>query len=79
MNQLILSFGGNIGDVPGIFEKALVMLIEALHGDLLKKSSLYKTEPLYDRAQPWFWNMAAILETPVTATDALNICLETEN
>jgi 2-amino-4-hydroxy-6-hydroxymethyldihydropteridine diphosphokinase len=78
MNRLILSLGGNLGDVPSLFEKAIPMLQILLKGENLQKSGLYRTEPLYDKDQPWFWNMAIAIETPYAPLECLTICQQTE-
>lgn len=78
MNRLILSLGGNLGDVPALFEKAIPMLKHLLKGEKLVKSGLYRTEPLYDQNQPWFWNMAIAIETPYAPLECLAFCQQTE-
>jgi len=57
-----LGLGSNIGDREAMIESALA----ALDGPdlrLLRKSSLYETEPIGFRDQGWFLNMVAEFET----------------
>jgi 2-amino-4-hydroxy-6-hydroxymethyldihydropteridine diphosphokinase len=57
-----LSLGSNLGDRAAYIERAL----ELLSGPDLKivrRSALYETEPRDVKAQPWFLNIAAEVET----------------
>jgi 2-amino-4-hydroxy-6-hydroxymethyldihydropteridine diphosphokinase len=57
-----LSLGSNLGDRAACIERAL----ELLSGPDLKivrRSALYETEPRDVKAQPWFLNIAAEVET----------------
>jgi 2-amino-4-hydroxy-6-hydroxymethyldihydropteridine diphosphokinase len=57
-----LGLGSNVGDSEALLQAAL----DELNGPglkLLKASSLYETEPIGLRDQPWFLNMAAEFET----------------
>ena len=62
MKIVYLGLGSNIGDREAMIESALA----ALDGPdlrLLRKSSLYETEPIGFRDQGWFLNMVAEFET----------------
>lgn len=53
--KYFLSLGSNLGDK----EKNIARAIDLLQGEgvqILKVSSLYKTEPVDYRSQPWFYN-----------------------
>ncbi len=55
MKRVYLSLGSNLGDRVGMIRKALEMLPPA--GIKIRRvSSLYRTEPVGFRAQPWFVN-----------------------
>jgi len=65
-----LSLGSNLGDR----EKNLREAIDALTGAgvrVLKISSLYETEPVDLREQPWFLNCVVQGETKIPPTDLL--------
>jgi 2-amino-4-hydroxy-6-hydroxymethyldihydropteridine diphosphokinase len=74
---IYLSLGSNIGD------RALNVAhaIEALrrHGvHLVRQSSLYETEPVELRAQEWFLNCVAEVETDLTPQELMHALLEIE-
>jgi len=52
---IYLSVGSNLGDRAANLERAIAVLPEA-GVRVLRRSSLYETEPLDFRAQPWFLN-----------------------
>lgn len=56
--RVYLSLGSNLGDRAENLRKALEMLPRA-GIEVLRVSSLYKTEPVEFRAQPWFINCVA--------------------
>jgi 2-amino-4-hydroxy-6-hydroxymethyldihydropteridine diphosphokinase len=62
MKTAYLSLGANLGDRTENIRKALVLLAEA-GVEIRRISSLYKTEPVEFRAQPWFVNCAAEIAT----------------
>ena len=53
--RIYLSFGSNLGDRAANLERAIAALPEA-GVRVLRRSSLYETEPLDFQAQPWFLN-----------------------
>jgi 2-amino-4-hydroxy-6-hydroxymethyldihydropteridine diphosphokinase len=62
LKTVYLGLGSNVGDSETLLRAAL----DELNGPdlkLLKASSLYETEPIGLRDQPWFLNMAAEFET----------------
>ncbi|NWG14550.1 MAG: 2-amino-4-hydroxy-6-hydroxymethyldihydropteridine diphosphokinase [Acidobacteria bacterium] len=78
MERVFISAGSNLGDRQANLERALVTL--DMKGVLLKKrSSLFETEPVGFRDQPWFLNMAVEVETYMPALDLLKVCHEIEN
>ena len=62
MKQVYLSLGSNLGDRVGNIRRALDVLREA-GLKVWRVSSFYKTEPVDLRAQPWFVNCVAEIET----------------
>jgi 2-amino-4-hydroxy-6-hydroxymethyldihydropteridine diphosphokinase len=57
-----LSLGSNLGDRAANIERALALL--ATSGvRMIRRSSLYKTEPVEFTAQGWFLNLAVEVET----------------
>lgn len=70
MERAYLSLGSNVGDS----EEALRAAIERLTscGDIRNVSSLYESEPVGVRNQPWFLNCALVLETVLSPADLLS-------
>jgi 2-amino-4-hydroxy-6-hydroxymethyldihydropteridine diphosphokinase len=73
-----LGLGGNIGDVTGAFIHALARLADAPAATLRGVSSVYRTPPWGKLDQPSFLNMAALVETTLSARALLALCLEIE-
>jgi 2-amino-4-hydroxy-6-hydroxymethyldihydropteridine diphosphokinase len=59
---IYLSLGSNLGDRAANLERAIAALPEA-GVRVLRRSSLYETEPVDFRAQPWFLNCVVEAET----------------
>jgi 2-amino-4-hydroxy-6-hydroxymethyldihydropteridine diphosphokinase len=73
-----LGLGGNVGDVAAAFVEALVRLGSARGVKLAALSSVYRTPPWGKLDQPDFLNMAALVETTLSARALLALCLEVE-
>ena len=73
-----LGLGGNVGDVAAAFAEALAQLGAAQGVTVVAWSSLYRTPPWGKLDQPDFLNMAALVETTLTARALLATCLEVE-
>ena len=73
-----LGLGGNIGDVTASFIHALRCLSDAPGVSLQRVSSIYLTPPWGKLDQPSFLNMAALVETSLSARALLALCLEIE-
>ena len=65
-----LSLGSNLGDRAAYLQKCIRLLSKL--GDVAKISSLYETEPMELREQPWFLNCVVELETHVSARELLS-------
>jgi 2-amino-4-hydroxy-6-hydroxymethyldihydropteridine diphosphokinase len=77
MTNVYLSLGSNIGDRAG----NIALAIAALRGRgvrVTQESSLYETEPLEIREQPWFLNCAVAAETELSAERLMRVLLEIE-
>ena len=68
-----LSLGSNVADPPGRVLEALDRLSEINGIKLLRRSSLYRTEPVGDVGQPWFINAVAEIRTVMTAHELLKV------
>jgi 2-amino-4-hydroxy-6-hydroxymethyldihydropteridine diphosphokinase len=73
-----LSLGGNEGDVRGAFRHALRRLPETPGVRELARSSVWRTPPWGGVVQPDFLNMAALVETDLSARALLDACLAIE-
>lgn len=62
MKRVYLSLGSNLGDRERLLERALEKLA-ASGVRVLRVSSVYETEPVDRRSQPWFLNMVVEAET----------------
>jgi len=71
-----LSLGSNVGDREGNLATALANL--HLAGALRAVSSIYETQPVAVKEQPWFLNCVAILETDQAPRELLRTLLEIE-
>jgi 2-amino-4-hydroxy-6-hydroxymethyldihydropteridine diphosphokinase len=78
VTRAYLALGGNIGDVAEAFRAAL----EALRADgrvrVIAESPIYRTPPWGKTDQPDFLNMAAEVETSLSAHALLDLCLSIE-
>jgi 2-amino-4-hydroxy-6-hydroxymethyldihydropteridine diphosphokinase len=62
MKVIYLSLGSNLGDREGHLREAIALVgAEGLR--VLRVSSLYETEPMEVRDQPWFLNLVVEAET----------------
>ncbi len=76
-SAVFLSLGSNLGNRQERLESALNLLPR--HGvNVLKCSSVYRTDPLYVRDQPDFLNIVCEVETRLSAHALLECCLRIE-
>ncbi len=73
-----LSLGGNLGDRAAFLGRARTRLREA-GLTLVKASSVYETEPVGLRLQPWFFNQVLIVETELSPWHLLNVAQSVES
>src|SRR5271169_703344 len=67
---IYLSLGSNLGDRAANLERAISTLPDA-GMRVLRRSSLYETEPVDFLAQPWFLNCAVEAETLLAPQELL--------
>lgn len=79
MIQAYLGLGCNLGDKLSSMIRAGQLLAEAPGISILKKSSLYETEPWGITDQPAFLNAVIKIETGLTPLELLQACQEIEN
>jgi 2-amino-4-hydroxy-6-hydroxymethyldihydropteridine diphosphokinase len=68
-HRAYIGIGTNLGNRVGNLERAIEAL--ATSGTLLAKSSLYRTEPWGNLAQPWFLNAVVLLQTELAPRELL--------
>jgi 2-amino-4-hydroxy-6-hydroxymethyldihydropteridine diphosphokinase len=77
MKNIYLSLGSNIGDRAQNIAYALEQL--ASQGvRVLKRSSLYETEPVELREQEWFLNCVTEIETTLRSQELMQVLLKIE-
>ncbi len=77
MNTLYVLVGGNIGNRRENLEKALSWLIKEI-GQVIKSSLIYETEAWGNIYQPDFYNQVHIINTKLSAKEAMKNILEIE-
>jgi 2-amino-4-hydroxy-6-hydroxymethyldihydropteridine diphosphokinase len=75
---IYLSLGSNLGDRAANLERAISALPDA-GVRVLRRSSLYETEPVDFLAQPWFLNCVVEAETSLAPGELLRAVLGIEN
>jgi 2-amino-4-hydroxy-6-hydroxymethyldihydropteridine diphosphokinase len=71
MSRVYLGLGTNLGDTEKNLEQALRRLSKNI--TILKKSSVYETEPVGFKDQPWFLNMVIEAETDLSPSELLGV------
>jgi len=71
-----LSLGSNLGDRAGNLETAIEHLEEV--GTVVRRSSVYETEPVEVERQPWFLNCVVAIETELMPKQFLSRVLAIE-
>jgi 2-amino-4-hydroxy-6-hydroxymethyldihydropteridine diphosphokinase len=78
MAEAFLALGGNVGDVPATFDRALTRLCDGEAVRLLARSSDYRTPPWGVTDQPAFVNAAIAVETALSPHELLARALDCE-
>jgi len=73
-----LGIGSNLGDREANINKALVELVRSGKCRLTRVSSIYETEPVGIKEQPYFLNAAVEIETELAPKDLLATLREVE-
>lgn len=69
MANIVLSLGANLGDREKNLFRALDSLAQFVH--VTRASSIYETEPVGVREQPWFLNLVCLGTTSLSPVDVL--------
>ncbi|MFN8281385.1 MAG: 2-amino-4-hydroxy-6-hydroxymethyldihydropteridine diphosphokinase [Saprospiraceae bacterium] len=69
--RVILLLGSNLGDRLNNFLKAINLIQERV-GNVLRKSSVYETEPWQMNSSLRFLNQALMIQTSLTASETMN-------
>src|ERR1700722_3950869 len=77
MTTVYLSLGSNMGDRAENIARAIAVLRQC-GVRVTQESSLYETEPLEIREQPWFLNCAVAAETELSPERLMKVLLEIE-
>ncbi|HET6781709.1 MAG TPA: 2-amino-4-hydroxy-6-hydroxymethyldihydropteridine diphosphokinase [bacterium] len=78
MARVYMSLGSNLGDRKATLESALRHLKASRHVSVLRASSIYETEPIGYADQPWFYNLAAEVETELDPDELLALTKQVE-
>ncbi|MDG6898003.1 7,8-dihydro-6-hydroxymethylpterin-pyrophosphokinase [Actinobacillus delphinicola] len=79
MHQVYIALGSNLQSPVAQLEKALSTLAELPQVTVKKTSPFYQSSPLGPQDQPDFINAVALLETPLSAVELLDILQSIEN
>lgn len=74
--QVVIGFGGNVGDVGDAFRAARARLEEAAR--VLRASAWYRTRAVGPPGQPDYVNAAVLVEWPGRPIGLLDLCQELE-
>lgn len=76
--RVYLSLGSNLGDRSAMLQEAEARLSATLGIRILRRSSIYETEPLGMIDQPWFLNQILEIETTLDPHDLLDAVQQVE-
>jgi len=76
MSSILISLGSNLGDREKNIKHSIRLLEEKCL--ILKKSSLYETEPVSDIKQDWFLNAVIEVKTKLSPEELLDFLLSIE-
>ena len=78
MSTAYIGIGSNLGDRRGYIRGAIRKIKQSKEIKISKASSVYETQPVEYKDQPWFLNMVLELETSLQPLNLLEFLLETE-
>lgn len=78
-NIVYLSLGSNMGDRLSYLSQAIQLLQEHSQVQIVKKSSIYETDPIGYTDQDLFLNMVIKIETSLSAHELLSLLQRIEN
>ena len=73
-----MAVGSNMGDRKANCENGIDAFVELSEAELIGKSKLYKTEPLYIEDQQWFINAVFAIKTKRPPLELFHIAKEVE-
>jgi 2-amino-4-hydroxy-6-hydroxymethyldihydropteridine diphosphokinase len=73
-----MAVGSNMGDSKANCVNGINALVEFTEAELIKKSKLYKTQPLYVENQQWFINAVFAIKTKQTPLKLFQIAKQVE-
>ncbi|HVV61962.1 MAG TPA: 2-amino-4-hydroxy-6-hydroxymethyldihydropteridine diphosphokinase [Pseudolabrys sp.] len=76
--QVLLAFGGNVGDSRAILDRAVLRLCDGKDARLIARSSDYRTPPWGVKDQPPFVNLCIVAETTLKPRELLARAHEVE-
>lgn len=76
--RVYLSLGSNLGDRRAMLQEAEARLSATPGIQILRRSSIYETEPLGMIDQPWFLNQVLEIETTLDPHDLLDAVQQVE-
>lgn len=77
-HRAYLSLGSNLGDRQALVEQALERLESSGHVRVIRRSSLYETEPVGKTDQPWFLNQVLEISTDLEPDPLLDLAQSIE-
>ena len=77
VSTILLGLGSNVGDRVRLLERALERLRQSIQ--LERISSIYETQPVGVRDQPWFLNLVCLGHTRLQPYGLLEFLHEVEN
>jgi 2-amino-4-hydroxy-6-hydroxymethyldihydropteridine diphosphokinase len=77
--KYVIAVGANLGEAAMVVGEALCTLADRLDGDLVARSSLYRTAPVGGPEQPDFINAVAIVDSELEPSEILSRLQAMEN
>ena len=77
-HKVLIGIGSNLGSPQENCKKAISLLYELESISILKQSSLYQSEPIGKKNQPWFVNAAIEIQTTLSPESLLQTLLNIE-